>query len=967
MNIDLLKILVLYIAGMETFGTSIKQKYQERLINREKQWPPCHTDKLVRLELVKREKGEGYSAKQQRGKQDRYGGREGKAVKRTPLAYGDLFKVESGKRPVRKVLVEGDAGIGKTTLCIAVSEDWANGKLFQQFELVLHLPLRTKAVASAGSLPQLLRLLHSCEDVCDSVASYLNKTEGKNVLIIADGWDELSESERQRDSFLYQLLFEIFSFISVIVTSRPSASASLHRLSYIDRLVEVQGFSRENIKEYINYEFTNNQRKATSLLEQLEYNPLVESVCSVPLNCAIVCHLWRTLEEALPTTMTELYTKIILNVILRNIQKKDEFKHIDSLPNFNALPNELQQSWTLLCKFALISIIKDHIVFSQEELANIFPRGLADDIVHCFGLLQTDKTVLETGYGTSFHFLHLTFQEYLAALHLAKNTVVLDETFKFYSEQRHFAIVWRFFFGIYFNELECKDVAPIKPYLSYIHNTLECCHCAFEARNVVVASDIISLEKRRHYRFDPSPNTAHDCAAVIYVIDKMQADRTLLLNFLKCHIGEKQIKTLTDSLANKPGKLQIEELHLDARKLSYVSLGDLLDKASSAFQSLQSLSLKIECEKALLARLSFQALQHLDLSGSNLGVSGIQALEKAVSDGRLAELQWLYLSGCCIDDADTNGGALKKFLKSLSDHCPKLYGLDLSDNDLGVLGASALTSAISQHNNPLSLNPELGIKSPLWLKSIDLHNTNLGDDGLCAFIENLEIPNHFHSLNLKSNNIHATGVACLAAYYNNKYEEKEHLCEDISELDLEDNPLGIEGVISIGEILGGCDYERVCLTKCLLTTATEITGNPPSYDKAILSQIPTSYVDFLYLDGNCFTGERIHILAGFIQLCPALKTLYCEDCDITSDDLILLLTIIAKSKESHPGLCEWLEHWDLSNNEIDDRGVSELVHHVPSLFPGLFFSDNDDVCLDGNPVSSEVVEKLKQKLRSLRW
>ena len=59
------------------------------------------------------------------------------SVKRTPLAYGDLFKVESGKRPVRKVLVEGDPGIGKTTLCISVSEDWENGKLFQQFELVL--------------------------------------------------------------------------------------------------------------------------------------------------------------------------------------------------------------------------------------------------------------------------------------------------------------------------------------------------------------------------------------------------------------------------------------------------------------------------------------------------------------------------------------------------------------------------------------------------------------------------------------------------------------------------------------------------------------------------------------------------------------------------------------------------------------------------------------------------------------
>ena len=282
----------------------MKGKYQERRINREKQWPPCHLDKLVRLELVEREKGEGYSANTQRGS-------EKKAVKRTPLAYGDLFKVESGKRRVRKVLVEGDAGIGKTTLCIAVSEDWANGKLFQQFELVLLLPLRMKALASAGSLPELLQLLHPSPRLCDSVARYLEDEEGESVLIIADGWDELGESQQQEGSFLYQFLFgHRFCHISVVVTSRPSASAPLHELPDIDRFVEVCGFSKEHIVEYIQSEFTSNQGKADSLREQLEGNPLVESVCSVPLNCAIVCHLWRTLEEALPTTMTELYTKL---------------------------------------------------------------------------------------------------------------------------------------------------------------------------------------------------------------------------------------------------------------------------------------------------------------------------------------------------------------------------------------------------------------------------------------------------------------------------------------------------------------------------------------------------------------------------------------------------------------------------------------------------------------------------------
>ena len=71
---------------MDKFITSIKKKYRDRLINCEEQWPPCYSNKLVRLELVEREKGEGCSANQQRG-------RRGKYIKRTPLAYDDLFKV----------------------------------------------------------------------------------------------------------------------------------------------------------------------------------------------------------------------------------------------------------------------------------------------------------------------------------------------------------------------------------------------------------------------------------------------------------------------------------------------------------------------------------------------------------------------------------------------------------------------------------------------------------------------------------------------------------------------------------------------------------------------------------------------------------------------------------------------------------------------------------------------------------
>ena len=70
---------------MDKFATSIKKKYQDRLINCKEQWPPCQSNKLIRLELVEKNKTT-YPADQQALNK-----REKKDVKRTPLACSDLF------------------------------------------------------------------------------------------------------------------------------------------------------------------------------------------------------------------------------------------------------------------------------------------------------------------------------------------------------------------------------------------------------------------------------------------------------------------------------------------------------------------------------------------------------------------------------------------------------------------------------------------------------------------------------------------------------------------------------------------------------------------------------------------------------------------------------------------------------------------------------------------------------------
>ena len=983
---------------MDKFLPSIKQKYKDRLINREKQWPPCHSNKLVRLELVEREKEKGYCDNIPRGSlersekdarfyyKDQYSNNKKETVTRTSLAYNSLFIEKGGKKPVRKILVEGDAGIGKTTLSVSISEDWSCDKLFQEFELVLLLPLRHKKVASAGSLPELLKLLHSSPDVCKSVASYLEEEEAKKVLVIADGWDELSETERQEGSFLYELLFETFPLMSVVVTSRPSASAPLHRLPCFDRFVEINGFGKDDIREYIHCEFSSEHEKACRLLEQLEDNPLIESVCSVPLNCAIICHLWRTSEEVLPSTMTQLYTKIILNVILRNMQKKYSFKNVLSLPNFDALPKELQLSFKLLCKFAFESLKNNQIVFSQEELVEFFPEGFAlDEEILCFGLLQSTETVLENGLGVSFHFLHLTFMEYLAALHLSKkphNTLLevfslkLDDAFC----TSHFDIVWRFFFGIRFSgsTLDQKDISMkaleyAKPSLT---NQLSLCHCAFESQNDSVTHTAIQfIDDMEFSLFDYDfrlLQNAYDFSALLHVIEKMEEYSSMKIDVSHCGVRKKQIRRLTDILASKQGKLRVQQLNLSGNKLIGECMGDLFTRASTAF----------EPDVADFCTLTpvRNGLSTLILSEVHLEVSEVQALiSVACCTEVFSNLYQLNLKGCLTGVANTNATSFTTFIEALSTKCPHVWELDLSSNNLGVPGASAIAKSVLKF--PRCLTPPLTDGFCLYLS-----DNEIGDEGLKAFLTNVgkSTTNSISTLTLAGNSIHAAGVSYLTDFVCSRESLK---AVKSSELDLSDNPLGLEGTLAVGRMLGNSDYYRfanIKLCRCKLTmvensfsnTGSTRLSNSVSSESALIDvgkqlfQMPSNLtITGLYLNGNNFTGEGIHILIGIMHQCVCLIKLYCSDCGITSDDLILLLDKLHYIKDSSPILCIPLSTWDLSNNKIDDRGASALIdYQISSLIQyneNHYAWDGFGLVLAGNLVSIENSKSIADEVEKI--
>ena len=117
----------------------------------------------------------------------------------------------------------------------------------------------------------------------------------------------------------------------------------------------------------------------------------------------------------------------------------------------------------------------------------------------------------------------------------------------------------------------------------------------------------------------------------------------------------------------------------------------------------------------------------------------------------------------------------------------------------------------------------------------------------------------------------------------------------------------------------------ISLTDCQLTANDNTSPNPdkpPNVKQWICGHgFKADSIGSLYLSDNSFTGENIYILAGFICLCPHLKSLTCYSCEITSNDLKKLLLELSEQNVSLLNV----ESWDLSKNRIGNKGVSTLA------------------------------------------
>ena len=339
---------------------------------------------------------------------------------RVPLEYQDILAFTP---PIgisrQRVLIEGVAGSGKSTLTQRMCCDYSNGRFAQDYEVVVLVTLRSLPKDQQKlTLQDLIFTSVGEADIVEEVAASITSGQGQAVLFIFDGFDELSEEMRESSLVRDIIKGRILPQSSFVVTTRPISAESLYHC--VDRRVEISGFGEEEVKKYVTEYFSSSNPSAgEKLLSTLSLRPHIERLCYVPLLLLMVCYIVSLDGDSaeLPRTLHQLFEYLIILTLNHNLERAGQKERAGSLRDVS----RLFPCFDKLTQLALDGILKDTIIFSNLdfEVDNAF-LGL----FNCIATRNRFGVVSRT-----WHFLHLALQEFMAALAVAKKTPEEQITF----------------------------------------------------------------------------------------------------------------------------------------------------------------------------------------------------------------------------------------------------------------------------------------------------------------------------------------------------------------------------------------------------------------------------------------------------------------------------------------------------------------------------------------------------------
>nr|XP_042703007.1 NACHT, LRR and PYD domains-containing protein 3-like [Chrysemys picta bellii] len=715
-----------------------------------------------------------------------------------------LFDPDRNWESPRTVVLQGAAGIGKTMTARKIMLDWAAGKLYQKkFDYVFYINCRKiNRVIAQKSVADLV--LNSCPNGKGPIKEIFEKPE--KLLFIIDGFDELNSlldidevslctdpfEKKPVKTILCSLLRKkVLQKSFLLITTRPAALEKLKQNLKSPYYAEIMGFSGDERKEYF-HKFFCDEKKATQAYNFVKENEMLFTMCFVPIVCWIICTAMKEqMKRGKDLSETSKTTTSVYLLFLSTLLTDHFTDSIHMKPSKTTL-------WKL-CSLAADGILKQKILFEEGDLKK---HNLSLCNIHSLFL---NKSIFQkdTECESVYSFIHLTFQEFFAAMFYVleedEETMTksltskkdVNHLLKTYgtSKNNYLMLTVRFLFGLLnkerrndiekmlnfkttpkikwdllkWFEAEAKNISSL-PYKTYegLCDQLELFHCLYESQEEEFAK--IAMDNFQEIRLEHIRFTTMDEIALSFCVKNCCSKQSLYLCNCTLGIGERE-----EGWRAKLGKwlFPLNPLMKDPRTSTAYSLCQGLKDPNCKLKTivLSSCKLSSAFPEDLSPKILFtnRSLEKLDLSANTLGDSGLKHLCEGLKHPH-CNLQTLLLWQCSLTAACC--GDLSAALSTNQ----SLTELELSGNKLRDSGIKLLCEGLKHPRCKLQ-------KLVVW----DCHLT----DACCGDLSSLLSTNQsLRELNLSSNKLSYSGVKLLCEGLKHPNCKLEKL--DLSEINIDE-------------------------------------------------------------------------------------------------------------------------------------------------------------------------------------